>query len=72
MSVRGWNDEEVLSDARFGLYRSWFEHRIKETTKEAEKIGIPLPRFINATEGGSYIKGMEHLSLAKVWEENNE
>lgn len=48
----------VYSDVKFEIYRKWFSRRIKEL----RNAGVTVP-IINATEGGSFINGMEHRTL---------
>ncbi len=62
--VEGWNRmETVLSDSKFDIYRSWFVRQIQRLRKEGYDTKI-----INATEGGSYIEGMEHIALKEVFQ----
>lgn len=52
--VKAFDGGMVNSSNLFVVYREWIERRIKQ-----EKVC----RFINATEGGAYIEGMQHMSL---------
>lgn len=52
--VRAFDGGIVKTSNLFVVYREWIERRIQ---KEKEC------RFINATEGGAYIKGMQHMTL---------
>lgn len=54
--VKGWNEEQVFTNDKFGIYKEWIEKRIKEMDCD----GI---QFINATEGGCFVEGMVHQSL---------
>lgn len=58
--VKDTEGNDILTYANFKLYKEWFE------TEIAEMKGI---RVINATEGGAYIEGAEHLTLKQVHEE---
>lgn len=49
--------EVVFTDSRFQMYKNWYENHIKENT---------IPKYINATEGGVVIKGMENQTLKEV------
>ena len=57
--VKGFYQDTVMADYKFIIYREWIEHRIKEIKE------YPID-LINATEGGSYIKGMKHKSLKEI------
>ena len=57
--VPGYFGDWVYADSKFIIYRKWIEHRLLEE----DVRGIQI---INATEGGSYIKGMEHKKLTQV------
>ncbi len=59
IEIKAWDGTTVRADQKFVIYRTWMERRLRE--KDAEKLCV-----INATEGGSYIKGMRHISLADV------
>lgn len=50
---------EVYSDAKFILYRDWFQRRIK--MEDIEEIEV-----INATEGGALIQGMQSKKLSEI------
>lgn len=50
---------EVYSDAKFILYRDWFQRRIK--MEDIDEIEV-----INATEGGALIQGMQNKKLSEV------
>ena len=58
--VRGLNGEMLPTSQQFDMCRLWFEQFVRET---------PGVRFQNCTEGGAYIEGMDHLTLASVLEE---
>ncbi len=55
--VDGYYGGKVKSSREFFLYRDWFENEIKRN---------PAVHFYNATEGGAYIHGAEHLPLGEV------
>jgi len=57
--VPGYYKDQVYADSKFNIYRKWMERRLLE--EDAKSIQI-----INATEGGSFIKGMEHIPLIEV------
>lgn len=59
--VRAYDGGTVKADNKFIMYREWIEERL--TRPDCKDI-----RIINATEGGSYIKGMEHIPLRRVLE----
>ncbi len=56
VETKGWSGGTVQTSELFNMYRVWIERRIADTS------GV---RFINATEGGAYVSGMEHLRLAE-------
>ncbi len=58
--VDGVNGDVVYSDNKFTIYRRWIEKRI------AGETGI---EFIDATEGGSLIRGMKIMKLNEVTED---
>jgi hypothetical protein len=53
--------EFVLSDNKFDIYRTWFSNKIKDLRNEGYTTQI-----INATEGGAFIEGMDHIILDKI------
>ena len=55
--VKAFDGGTVNSSNLFIVYREWIEQRIQRE-KEC--------RFINATEGGAYIEGMQHMSLKEA------
>lgn len=60
--VKSWDQTDtVLSDNKFDIYRTWFVEQIRELRKKGCKTEI-----INATEGGSYIEGMENITLEEA------
>jgi hypothetical protein len=63
IEVPAFDGGTVLSDEKFNLYREFIQRRIQQP--DANSV-----TFINATEGGSYIKGMKHLKLADVIKSN--
>ncbi|MCY9692360.1 motility associated factor glycosyltransferase family protein [Paenibacillus alginolyticus] len=56
-SVPGFYGGEVLTNRWWVLFRQWFEENIPKHPNKG----------INATEGGAFIKGAEHLSLIDVF-----
>ncbi|QJR21154.1 hypothetical protein BREVNS_0404 [Brevinematales bacterium NS] len=59
IEVKAWNGSgSVLTDRKFLTFKEWFVRRAKE---------LPI-HTINATEGGLFIEGMEHLPLSQVIE----
>lgn len=58
-AVKAWDGGEVYADQKFILYRTWMERRLQE--QDAAAVDV-----INATEGGSYIRGMRHIPLAEA------
>lgn len=58
-AVKAWDGGTVYADQKFILYRTWMERRLQE--QDAASVDV-----INATEGGSYIQGMRHISLAEA------
>lgn len=57
MEVRGWDGAPVPTSYQFHLFRVWLERLRAEH---------PSTRFVNATEGGSYVDGFEHVPLASL------
>ncbi|MEK6796278.1 MAG: 6-hydroxymethylpterin diphosphokinase MptE-like protein [Spirochaetota bacterium] len=55
--ARNIHGERVYVDARFTMYREWFEKYA------AAKPGV---KFYNATEGGVALNGMENITLASL------
>lgn len=55
--VKGHNGEWLSTTLGLLSYKHWIENKIQEH---------PDIRFINATEGGAYIEGCEHMELRKV------
>lgn len=59
--VKSWDGQgEVTTSSDFNLFREWFQEMAVHLTR-AE--GMTL---INATEGGAYIDGFEHLTLKEA------
>lgn len=54
--VIGHNGETLYTSLGLLSFKYWIENRIKKEQRT----------FINATEGGAYIKGMKHIKLQKV------
>lgn len=59
-TVKGASGELLYTTLGLLSYKRWIENRIED---EKDKI------FINATEGGAYIKGAQHCSLETVIQE---
>jgi len=57
--VRSWGEEKLATSVQFLMYKAWYEEMVK-----AE----PGTRFINCSEDGAYIEGMEHVPLAELVE----
>lgn len=57
--VPSFDGKTVFSDEKFNVFRGFMEERLKK--EDAKELQI-----INATEGGSYIQGMEYHSLKDV------
>lgn len=51
--INGWNGTQVNTDRKFATFLEWFQREIAETSQ----------KVINATEGGAYLNGAEHISL---------
>ncbi len=58
--VKGVQQEKILSSATLLLFIKYFE-------EIGEKLG-PEVKLVNATEGGAYLEGFEHITLAKALE----
>jgi hypothetical protein len=58
LSTKDRTGEEVLTDRRMLLYRSWFERQMLQETH----------RVLNATRGGLYIEGMEDIAPERIAE----
>jgi len=59
--LKGINGEPVASKYDWVTFHQWFERYMVLLKEE-----YPALRVFNATEGGAFIKGMEHTSLEKV------
>lgn len=59
--LKGLDGKPVASKFDWVTFHHWFEGYVAN----ARKQGL-ASRFINATEGGAYIDGWEHLALAEV------
>jgi len=57
IEVPGYHGGTVLTTGPFNIYRRWFE---------SAALYFSDSRFWNCTEGGAYIKGMEHIPLAEA------
>ncbi|MBW7956379.1 MAG: motility associated factor glycosyltransferase family protein [Deltaproteobacteria bacterium] len=63
MWLKGVGGKPVPSKFDWVTFHQWFENYLAVMKKK----GIPL-NVINATEGGAYIEGMEHVPLSQVLE----
>lgn len=61
LRVRDWEGHPVQTSAALDMYRKWIEKRVETARRETPEVEL-----INATEGGAYIHGMQHIELAKV------
>jgi len=59
--AKGWHGGKVITIDDFKFFISWFESASKFL-----KSADPQRRIINATEGGVYLEGYEHLPLKQV------
>ncbi|MFT3694226.1 MAG: DUF115 domain-containing protein [Kofleriaceae bacterium] len=59
ITLPGWHGGEVPSSFMFSMFHRWFVEKMREI----EGVGLSV---YNCTEGGSYIKGMDHRPLAEV------
>ena len=57
VEVAGYYGKKVRTKVIFNMYKEWIEDRISKCA--------PSVTFVNATEGGVYIKGMRHEELEK-------
>ncbi|HVV85918.1 MAG TPA: 6-hydroxymethylpterin diphosphokinase MptE-like protein [Kofleriaceae bacterium] len=58
VELPGWHGEPVPSSFMFAMFHRWF-------VEAAARVEGTV-RLVNATEGGVFIAGMEHLPLAEV------
>ncbi|MDP3768187.1 MAG: DUF115 domain-containing protein [Dehalococcoidia bacterium] len=58
VSLPGYYGGRVQSDVQFSAFREWFINICK-----GRRVG---QRLVNATEGGVYIPGMEHVPVASI------
>jgi hypothetical protein len=59
--VKAWDGEgEVYTSSDFTLFKVWFQHMALHLTQNMGKT------LINATEGGAYIEGFEHITLREA------
>lgn len=61
--LKGLDGKPVPSKFDWVTFHQWFENYVAGVKLEGSHV-----RFINATEGGAYIEGMEHTTLAEVIE----
>jgi len=59
--LRGLDGRPVPSKFDWVTFHQWFENYVAAM----KRAGLPV-KAINATEGGAYIEGMEHVTLAEV------
>jgi hypothetical protein len=59
--VKGIDGRQIPSKFDWVTFHQWFENYISN----AKAMKIPA-RLINATEGGAYIEGMEHMTLREA------
>lgn len=59
IAVKGYYGDTVNTSIQLSIFREWIERRLRM----ADTAGI---RFINSTEGGAYIEGMEHIPLKEA------
>ena len=57
--IKGLNGEMVPSKYDWVTFHQWFEDFAAHLKKSGSQV-----RLINATEGGAFIEGMEHITLA--------
>ena len=57
--VKGFYGDIVYEDQKFIIYREWIEKRLMQPDARNSIV-------MNATEGGSYIKGMKQTELGKI------
>lgn len=58
VELPGWDGRPVPSSFMFSMFHRWF---VESAARMAGQV-----RLVNATEGGAFIAGMEHLALADV------
>lgn len=58
--LAGYHGGTVPTSQMFWLFHDWFEKKAKEVGDETT--------LLNCTEGGAYIEGMEHITLAEAYE----
>jgi hypothetical protein len=61
--LKGLDGKPVPSKFDWVTFHQWFENYVAAIKSEGSSV-----RVINATEGGAYIEGMEHTTLAEVIE----
>lgn len=59
--TKGWHGDQVTTVDDFLFFLAWFESASKFITQSD-----PNRRIINATEGGAWIEGFEHIPLKKA------
>jgi len=58
LTLPGYYGGEVLTSPQFHVFHDWFQ-------RQAAKLR-GRPQLLNCTEGGSFIRGMDHLPLAEA------
>ncbi len=61
ISVQSTAGGEVYTSTALNIYLKWITQRVKQAKKDDNRIEL-----INATEGGAYIDGMQHMTLYEV------
>lgn len=59
--LKGLDGRPVASKFDWVTFHQWFENYVAELKRKGDPT-----RVINATEGGAYIEGMEHITLAEA------
>lgn len=59
ITAKGYYGDTVSTTVQLSMFREWIERRL--TSEDAKSI-----KLINATEGGAYIEGMNHMPLKKT------
>lgn len=61
LQVKDWDGNPVNTSPALNMYRKWIERRVERARRERPEL-----EWINATEGGAYIQGMQHMLLSEV------
>ncbi|HHL39628.1 MAG TPA: DUF115 domain-containing protein [Deltaproteobacteria bacterium] len=59
--LKGLDGRPVPSKYDWVTFHQWFEHYMAHMARERPEV-----KMINATEGGAYIEGMDHMKLAEA------